>query len=294
MERVISFLKYRWYAISLSLVLLVVFSIGTVYRGGFTWGIDFSGGVKLIAAFERNVDLADIRKELADRNIQAEVQQYGKEELRQFLISTKLLEKGETSGKSSELVKSIISKKFTGVKFLSEENVGPAVGDFLKRSAAKLAIMAMLLMALYLAFRFELKYSAGVMVAVMHDVILSFFFCGFAGIEINIPIIAAILTLFGFSVNDTIVIFDRVRENQQILSKQTFGQIIDLSITQTLSRTFITSLTVLFCVLSLYVIGEGTISDFALVMLFGLISGTYSTIYIASPVVIGWEKLTTK
>ncbi len=293
-DRVINFIKYKWFAIGLSSILLAVFSIGVYYNGGFNWGIDFSGGVKITAQFEEGVTPHQIREALEGSNIGAEVQQIGKEELNQYVIATKLLEKGESSEKSSQLVSQALGEKFRNIQVMSVETVGPAVGNFLKQSMLKLGIVAVILMMLYLAFRFEMKYSVGVMTAVLHDVILSIFFCGIMGIEINIPIVAAILTLFGFSVNDTIVIFDRVRENLQIKTKQTFTYVLDLSITQTLSRTVITTLTVLFCVLTLYLIGEGTISDFALVMLFGLILGTYSTIYIASPVVIWWEKLTAK
>ena len=294
MKRVIPFIKYSPYAIGFSVVVIIVFAVGTYMRGGFTWGIDFAGGVKLTVQFDKRVEPGEIRKALEISKISADVQQFGSEEQNEFIISTKLIGKGETSEKSLELIQKALAEKFPGFKLLSIETVGPAVGAFLKRSAWKLSLVALALMAVYLAFRFELKYSAGVVAAVLHDVVIAFLFCGFAGVEINIPIIAAILTIFGFSVNDTIVIFDRVRENLQIKSKQTYTQILDASITETLSRTFITSLTVLFCVLSLYVIGEGTISDFALVMLVGMISGAYSTIYMAAPVVLGWEKLAAK
>lgn len=267
-----------------------MFSVGTFLRGGFEWGIDFAGGVKITAQFSGTVKSGDIRKEFEKAEIGAEVQQFGKEEQNQYIVTTKLLGKGETSEKSSEMVQKVLLDKFPGIKIVGVETVGPAVGAFLKQSAWKLSLMALALMALYLIFRFEMKFSAGVMLAVLHDVVVAFLFCGFTGVEVNIPIIAAILTIFGFSVNDTIVIFDRVRENMQIKSKHTFTQLLDVSITETLSRTFITSLTVLFCVLALYVIGEGTISDFALIMLVGLVSGTYSTVYMAAPVVIWWER----
>lgn len=290
MERVIDFLKYRWIAIGLSIAVITLFAVTTYLKGGFAWGIDFIGGVKLTVQFDGRTDPGEVRKELEKHGIKADVQQYGREELNEFIVSSKLLERGESSEKSSETIKSVLSAAFPKIKILATETVGPAVGDFLKKSAVKLMLIAVALMGLYLAFRFELKYSAGVMVAVVNDVAMAFLFCGFIGVEINIPIVAAILTIFGYSVNDTIVIFDRVRENLTIHAKSAFGQILNISVTQTLARTFITSLTVLFCVLSLYVIGEGTISDFALVMLAGLISGTYSTIYIAAPVVLWWHK----
>ncbi len=294
MDKSISFLKYKFIALGLSGVVFVVFSVGTYMKGGFTWGIDFAGGVKITADFEKTVHLNDIRRELNEGGLSVDVQRIGKEELNEYVISSKLLARGESSEKSSQIIQDLINKKFKNVKVLGVETVGPAIGNFLKKSAMKLGIVAIVFMMLYLWFRFEFKYSAGVMVAVLHDVVFALLFCGFTGVEINIPIIAAILTIFGFSVNDTIVIFDRVRENIQIKSKQTYTQIIDSSIWETLSRTIITTLTVLFCVLSLYMIGEGTISDFALVMLAGLVSGTYSTIYIASPAVLAWEKFAAK
>lgn len=289
MERVIDFLKYRWIAIGFSLAVLALFSTTTYLKGGFTWGIDFIGGVKLTVRFDGPTDPGGVRAELDKHGIKADVQQYGREEVHEFIISSKLLERGESSEKSSEIIKKVLGETYPGINILATETVGPAVGDFLRKSAVKLMLIALVLMGVYLALRFELKYSAGVMVAVVNDVLVAFLFCGFMGVEINVPIVAAILTIFGYSVNDTIVIFDRVRENLNIHAKSAFGQILNISVTQTLARTFITSLTVLFCVLSLYVIGEGTISDFALVMLAGLISGTYSTIYIAAPVVLWWH-----
>ena len=290
MERVIDFLKYKWITIGLSTAAIILFSVTTYTRGGFTWGIDFIGGVKLTVQFAGTMNPSDIRRELESHNIKADVQQYGREEQNEFIISSKLLERGESSEKSAEILKEALGKTFAGIKILATETVGPAVGDFLRKSAVKLMLIAIVLMGVYLAFRFELKYSVGVMIAVVHDVIIAFLFCGYIGLEINVPIVAAILTIFGYSVNDTIVIFDRVRENLNIHAKSAFKQILNISITQTLSRTFITSLTTFFCVLARYLIGEGTISDFALVMLVGLVAGIYSTIYIASPVVLLWHR----
>ena len=294
MKSVIDFLKYRYHAFGFSFLLTVVFAVGTVMNGGFTWGIDFMGGVKITAAFDSEVTTHDIRNALSKEGIEADMQQLGEAEQRQFVISTKLSEKEESLSNNIENIKTALNKNFNNVKILSQETVGPAIGSYLRKSAVELFVVAMIVMMIYLYFRFEAKYSVAVMVADLHDVLLALLFCGFMRVEINIPIIAAILTIFGYSQNDTIVVFDRVRENLQIKTKQTFNYIINVSITETLSRTFLTSLTVLFCVAALYAIGVGTISDFALVMLFGTVIGTYSTMFIASPLVLGWEKLTTK
>ena len=177
---------------------------------------------------------------------------------------------------------------------MSVETVGPAIGDFLRKTAVKLFLVTLVLITFYLTFRFEFKFSVGAIVALVHDLSLSVAFCGMMGVEINIPVIAAFLTIFGYSVNDTIVVFDRIRENIEVKSKQTFIEVINKSISQSISRTLLTSLTTLFAVFSLYILGGDVINDFALVLLFGIVVGTYSSIYIASPVLLGWEKIFSK
>jgi preprotein translocase subunit SecF len=294
LKTVIDFLKYRYYAYLVSLSLVIIFSVGIYMHGGFTWGIDFIGGVKITAAFEKSVSINDLRKAFEKNGIGADIQQFGEDEQHEFIISTKLSSEDKSLDKNVENVINTLNKGFNNVKILSQETVGPAVGDFLRKSAIKLFGVALVLMMIYIAFRFEGKYSVAVLLTDLHDVFLALLFCGFMRVEINIPIVAAILTIFGYSQNDTIVIFDRVRENLQVKSKQTFNFIINASITETLSRTILTSLATLYCVVTLYAIGVGIISDFALVMLFGMIIGSYSTIYIASPIVLGWEKLMKK
>jgi len=285
----------------------VVFITGTVVKGGFNLGIDFAGGVKIIAKFEKEINEATIRKTIKKFNPM--VQQIGEKQKNEYIISTKLtdtsVDKNVIDGKKqsgdniavkneSEQIKDILSKKYSKVQFLSVENVGPAIGEFLRKSAFKLFLIALVLMTIYLTFRFEFKYSVGAMAALTHDIFLSLAFCGIAGIEINIPVIAALLTIFGYSVNDTIVVFDRVRENAQVKSKLMFLDVINKSISQSLTRTLLTSLTTLFTVLALYMIGGEVLNEFAMVLLFGIFVGTYSSIYIASPILLGWEKMLTK
>lgn len=294
MEKIIPFIRYRFIAYAITITLIVIFSLQTYRNGGFNWGIDFVGGIKLTIKFEQEVDTAQIRKVLTQNKVSAIIQQVGKEEDNEYLISTKLVSRTENVEESTKELKAVIQNNFKNVEILSIETVGPAIGDFLKKSAGKLIALSIIIMTLYLAFRFELKYSIGAMVALVHDVILSVLFCGFAGIEINIPIVAAILTIYGYSVNDTIIIFDRVRENLQIKTKQTFIDVIDKSITQTISRTLLTALTTLFAVFALYMIGGEGLNKFASVLLFGIIIGTYSSMYIASPFVLYWEKLRLK
>jgi len=294
LEKIIPFIRYRFIAFAITITLIMIFSLQTYRNGGFNWGIDFVGGIKLTVKFEQGVDTAQIRKVLTQNKISAVIQQVGKEEDNEYLISIKLASRAKNVEESTKELKAVIQSNFKNVEILSIETVGPAIGDFLKRSAVKLIALSVIIMTLYLAFRFELKYSIGAMVALVHDVILSVLFCGFAGIEINIPIVAAILTIYGYSVNDTIIIFDRVRENLQIKTKQTFIDVIDKSITQTISRTLLTALTTLFAVFALYMISGEGLNEFASVLLFGIVIGTYSSMYIASPFVLYWEKLTLK
>jgi preprotein translocase SecF subunit len=297
LKRDINFLKFRFPAIGLSVAIFAVFMTLTMMRGGFNMGVDFAGGVKIIAKFDAGVNENDIRGILSEIN--PTVQQIGEPELNEYNISTKAAPTDAGNKENFRVIKEKLTAKYPTVKFLSEESVGPAIGDVFKRSAVKLFLLAILLMALYLVFRFEMKYAVGCMVALLHDEALAIAFIGFAGIEVNIPIVAALLTIFGFSVNDTIVIFDRVRENIQLMSKQdaaklTSFEIINRSVTQTLSRTLLTNLTVFFTVGAIYFFGGEVLNDFAKVMLFGLVVGTYSTVYIASPALLFWEKLRAK
>ena len=288
MTRIINFLKFRWIALALSLIMVVVFGAGTIIKDGLNMGVDFVGGVKIIGKFEQGVDEKKIREVLDEFN--PTVQQIGADVKNEYIISTKLTSGKETSEKDSEKIKSILAARLQNVEILSEENVGPAIGDFLRKSAIKLFVVALTLMALYLAFRFEFKYSIGAMGALVHDIGITMLFCGMTGIEFNIPVVAALLTIFGYSVNDTIVVFDRIRENVQMKTKQSSIDIINTSISQSISRTMLTSLTTLFAVLALYLLGGEGLNDFAQVLLFGIFIGTYSSMYVASPLLLVWEK----
>ncbi|MFH0974926.1 MAG: protein translocase subunit SecF [Spirochaetota bacterium] len=294
MERIVDFLKYRFIAIGVSIALIVIFSFATYLNDGFNWGIDFNGGVKTIIKFEKGVDIAKIRGVFTKNNVSATVQQIGKEEDNNYIIGSKLHGEGETSEKSYQIVKGALDKEFKKLDVISVETVGPAIGAYLRKSALYSIIIALVLIMVYLAFRFEFKYAVGAITALLHDIALSMAFCGIMRIEMDIPVISAILTLAGYSVNDTIVIFDRIRENINIESKQMFSDIINKSVSQMLGRTILTSMLTLFSVIAIFFLGGEALHSFSKVLIFGLIVGSYSTIYIASPVVLWWEKLTSK
>lgn len=254
------------------------------------------GSYKVTAKFnDPAVNEAALKDVLRDYNVT--VQKSGNASGNEFVITADLAEKDQAAGQvgcSIEYLKLTLASKYSAVKIESEETVGPAIGEYLRKSAWKLTLMAVLLMSVYLAFRFEFKYSVGGMVSLFHDMIISIVFIGVMGIEFNIQVLAALLTLYGYSINDTIVIFDRIRETNQIKSKITFTDVINKAITQTLSRTILTGITTLFALLVIFLVGGEALHDFAFVMLFGILIGTYSSVYIASPVVLWWEKWRSK
>ncbi len=297
MKRTFKFIEYRWLGYGITLVLFAIFISGTALRGGFNWGIDFEGGLKVFARFSAAVRVDEIRHTLENSGIKAEVQQYGGEENGEFVISTRLSERRpgeEHQSLGTAHIEAPLTAAFPGVEIVSREEVGPAVGDFLKKSALYLVFWCLLLMMLYLAFRFEFRFSACALVAIIHDVLLSFLFCGFIGIEINIPIVAGVLTIFGYSINDTIVVYDRIRENMTNMAKQSFKEIANASINQTLTRTILTTLTTLLAVFCLYIMGEAVINDFAKLLLFGFTMGIFSTIFVATPVLYDWKRIVEK
>lgn len=290
-------MEYRWIGYLITVVLFIVLTVGTVSRGGFNWGIDFAGGYKVIAKFQASARLSEIRQALERAGIKGEVQQYGDEINNEYVISTRLPERRgneQSQNQGISYIENVITTAFQGVEIIGREEVGPAIGDYLKKSALYLIVWCLALMMLYLAFRFEFRFSVGALVAIIHDVMLSLLFCGFVGIEINIPIVAGVLTIFGYSINDTIVVYDRIRENMTNMAKHPFGEISNRSISQTLNRTILTTLTTLMAVFCLYIMGEAVINDFALLLLFGFTMGIFSTVFVATPVIYEWKRLSEK
>ncbi len=196
------------------------------------------------------------------------------------------------SGVSPDVIKEIQSKTYLGkMTVVSKETVGPQAGADLRRKATMAVIWSLIGMLVYIGFRFKLEYGVSAIVTLTQDVLMALSVYSFTSREINLPIIAALLTIVGYSINDTVVVFDRVRENLKLMRKAPFEDILNRSINQSLGRTIITTGTVFLAVLSLFLFGGKTINDFAFLMLFGSIEGVYSTIYLSCPVVLFWTKL---
>jgi len=198
----------------------------------------------------------------------------------------------ERTGLGQEVLTTLKEKTFLGkLTVISRETVGPQVGADLRRKATQATIWALLGMLVYIAFRFKLAYGVSAIFTLTQDVLISLSIYSFSNREINLPIIAGVLTIVGFSINDTIVIFDRIRENLKIMRKESFENVLNVSINQCLGRTLITSGTVFLTLLALFIFGGDVINDFAFIMLIGTIEGVYSTVYLSCPVVLFWQKL---
>jgi preprotein translocase subunit SecF len=287
-------IKYRLVFILVS-VAFIIGSIALFMTKGFNYGIDFKGGAKIEYKFANPVTESEIREAIEPLDLgSVSVVRFGNVEDNRMSIKVEMPEDHATVG-------GMISKALEGkfgkgaVTLEQEETVGPRVGKELRKKAWLTIIFSWLLMMVYVGYRFDFMFAPGAVAALIHDVIIVLGFFALLGKEINLAIIAAILTLIGYSINDTIVVFDRIRENKSRINSSTICTVVNDSINSTLSRTIITSLTVLFVVVVLFLEGGGTLHDFAFALIVGVIVGTYSSVFIATPVYIGmynqWPKL---
>ena len=285
MKTKIRFIENRWKFAFLSIFLMAA-SLYFIFVRGLSYGVDFNGGVKLIYQFDKEVDEAGIRKALEGGAYQnAEVIRFDAENKSETKFLIKL--KYEEGAKPSEEITSELGSALgaENIKLLSEEIVGPKVGSELKTKAIFAIVLSSLLILIYVGFRFDFIFAPGAVVALVHDVLISVGVFAFSGREFDLTILAAILTIIGYSINDTIVIYDRIRENIRNQASTTpLTQIVNQSLNETLSRTIITSLTVFFSVVILFIFGGDLLRGFALCMIVGTIAGSYSTLFIASPI----------
>ena len=294
----INWLKYRWYFFSISLVLFLVGAVDIYRKGGLRYGIDFSEGTIVYAKFENTPEIESIRQALANSGLgEVIIQRYDQPSLNQVMIRAE--RQAEQTGDLDTAANQILDtlrERYQENRLVdsSTEIVGPVVGQELRRKARNATLLALAAMLIYIGLRFEFIYGVGATLAVLHDVLITLGLVSLFGYEISLNVIAAFLTLVGYSVNDTIVIFDRVRENRRFLRRKSLDEIINLSINQTLRRTVLTAGTTLLTVLSLYLAGGEVLRSFSFVLVAGIIVGTYSTIAIASAVVSWWRRVREK
>jgi len=281
----VDFIKFTKNAAIISAVIILAGLISVFAIRGLNFGIDFSGGTLIQLQFENPITSSDIRSDLAGVNLDKSViQQLGGDN--EFLIRV-----AEHPGDldAQEEVESTLKKRNNPYTILKTEKVGPQIGAELRKSAVKAILWAIFWIAVYITFRFEFRFAMGAVVALIHDVLFTLGIFSFLQLEISVSTIAAFLTIVGYSLNDTIVLFDRVRENRKKHKRLDIATLVNNSINQTISRTIITSLTTLVVVIVL-AFSKGEIQIFAFTMIIGVIVGTYSSIFIAGPVVIEWEK----
>ena len=267
----------------LSIVLIIAGIASLIMKGGPLLSIDFTGGTVAQIKFEKPVELGQLRNTLSDYGFKgAEIVEFGSPD--EVLIKTQF------TGSSSE-----ISEKLTlalGKIFILRrvESVGPKIGKELQSDALKAIGLALLLILIYITFRFDRYYALGSVMALIHDVLITLGVFSLLDYEINLSIIAAFLTIVGYSLNDTIVVYDRIRENIPKFMKKTLNDVVNISSNETLNRTVITSLTTMMVVVILFIWGGKVINLFAFALIVGIFIGTYSSLFVASPVMVYFEK----
>jgi preprotein translocase subunit SecF len=283
------FIRWRWHAIVLSLV-VVLAGLGVVLTKGMPLGIDFTGGTLVIAKFTQPVTEDAVRSALGPLPGEKVVQQYGDASAHELMIRLPQAigaEEGFSLEQGSRDIQAALDKAgLPKYEIIGREFVGPTIGADLQRKGIYATLLSILGITAYIAVRFRFSFALGAIAATFHDVLVVFAFLAFFGYELSLTVVAAILTITGYSVNDTIVIFDRVRENSRLLRREPLEKVVNLSVNQTLARTIITAGTTFLSVLALFLFGGEVLHGFAFAMLVGIISGTYSTVFIAAAIAI--------
>ena len=284
----IDFVGLRLPALGLSALVLVVGLSLTVMRGGVPLGIDFSGGSLIILKFDQPTGEGAVREALSVIEEKV-VQQYGEPGANEILVRLPI--SGPEDGASLEaganaVVAALERGDLGSFEVLGQELVGPVIGQELQQRGVNAFVFAMVGILVYIGLRFRFSFAVGAVVAVVHDIAVTLSLLTFLGYELSLNVVAAMLTITGYSVNDSIVVFDRVRENLRSMRRDAFAPLVNRSINQTLARTIITSGTTGVAVFALYVFGGEVLEGFAFTMLVGVMSGTYSTIFVAAMIAI--------
>jgi len=291
----IDFVKWRWHAIALSLLIIVAGAV-TIMTRGLQLGVDFAGGTIVVVKFDQAVPIDRVRAAVvaAPGGIgnDAVVQEYGDASQHQVLV--RVARTGEeSSGNLSKLAEAVVAAlkqanlgSFTPI---NTEIVGPVVGEQLKRQGLLATVLSMGGILVYIALRFQVSFAVGAVAATLHDVLVTIAFLAFFKYDLTLNVIAGLLTITGYSVNDTIVIFDRVRENMRSMRRDNLSHIVNVAVNQTLGRTVITAGTAFLSVIALFLFGGEVLHGLAFTMLVGIISGTYSTVFIAAAIAIMWQ-----
>ena len=279
----INFINKQKFTSLLSIALIIAGIASLIMKGGPLLSIDFTGGTMAQVKFDKDVELTSLRSTLSEYGFKgAEIVEFGSPD--EVLIKTQL------SGSSSEISEKLTTALGETFTLRRVESVGPKIGKELQTDALKAIGLALLLILIYISFRFDRYYALGSVMALIHDVLITLGVFSLLRYEINLSIVAAFLTIVGYSLNDTIVVFDRIRENIPKYMKKTLDNVVNISLNETLNRTVITSLTTMMVVVILFVWGGKVINLFAFALIVGVFVGTYSSLFVASPVMAYFEK----
>ena len=279
----INFISKQKFTTLLSIALIIAGIASLIMKGGPLLSIDFTGGTVAQVKFDKDVELTSLRRTLSEYGFKgAEIVEFGSPD--EVLIKTQL------SGSSSEISEKLTTALGETFTLRRVESVGPKIGKELQTDALKAISLALLLILIYISFRFDRYYALGSVMALIHDVLITLGVFSLLDYEINLSIVAAFLTIVGYSLNDTIVVFDRIRENIPKYMKKTLDDVVNISLNETLNRTVITSLTTMMVVVILFVWGGKVINLFAFALIVGVFVGTYSSLFVASPVMAYFEK----
>lgn len=284
----IDFVGKRKLAMIISGIVILLGLASLVIHGGPNYGIDFVGGTLVQVKFAESTDAAKIKDSLSSLDLGSVVVQHFGDDANEFLVRVQESNKDKNLSKliSGSLEASYGEGK---VDIRRVEMVGPQVGKDLRQKGLLSILYAMIGILIYVSWRFELRFAVGAIIALLHDVLITLGVFSLSGREIDLPIIAAFLAIIGYSLNDTIIVYDRIRENYGKHQKKGFKAVVNSSINETLSRTILTSGTTLLVVVALFIFGGGVIHNFAFALLVGILVGTYSSIFVASPVLIFWD-----
>lgn len=282
------FVVHRWRTLTISAVIIVAGIVMMIIRGP-NWSVDFRGGMDLQVRFATQVNDGQVRQALSGMEV-GEVKTiggFGQEE--DILIRMKVT---DDPGQTQQQIQSRLAQAFPGneAEIRNVALVGPKVGRDLRNSAILSGIIAIVLLLIYITWRFRVEFAIGGIIALVHNVGITLAFMVFFDYELSLSVLAAFLTLVGYSINDTIVVFDRIRENIKKLRHMSLREVMDLSINETLSRSVITSVTVFLTTLVLYIFGGEVLRGFSFVMLIGVIASAYATVFVSAPVVVEWAE----